>query len=95
MQAAERNLNEPATLQLAAFYWHSGSREKARGLLERQLKTALQPAAVQALLGWVLVSASDTEPAAEAAAEAQEAARLFQQALQQNPTDLQVRRPNV
>ena len=90
LQAGERTALEGDLLQLAAFHWHTGSVERARGLAERAQRQSQQPTAAATLLAWVILSTPAEEGAAGQQLDLREAEGLLGKALQQDPSKLQV-----
>ncbi len=86
----ERTALEGALLQLAAFHWHTGSVERARGLAERAQRQSQQPTAAATLLAWVILSTPAEEGAAGQQLDLREAEGLLGKALQQDPSNLEV-----
>ena len=90
LQAEERTALEGALLQLAAFHWHTGSVERARGLAERAQRQSQQPTAAATLLAWVILSSPAEDGAAGQQMDLREAEGLLGKVLQQDPSNLEV-----
>ena len=86
----ERTALEGALLQLAAFHWHTGSVERARGLAERAQRQSQQPTAAATLLAWVILGSPAEDGAAGQQMDLREAEGLLGKALQQDPRNLEV-----
>ena len=89
-QAEERAALKGALLQLAAFHWHTGSVERARGLAERAQRQSQQPTAAATLLAWVILSSPAEDGAAGQQVDLREAEGLLGKALQLDPSNLEV-----
>ena len=86
----ERAALEGALLQLAAFHWHTGSVERARGLAERAQRQSQQPTAAGTLLAWVILSSTAEDGPSGQQMDLREAEGLLAKALQQDPSNLEV-----
>ncbi|GMH34337.1 hypothetical protein BSKO_02171 [Bryopsis sp. KO-2023] len=56
VEMLEKTCSEQATILLSQFYWHSGSVERARMLIERVLRMSGHDSMAQVLLGWMIIS---------------------------------------
>lgn len=56
LEAEERGAVGAPAVHLAAFYWLTGSLERARGVLERSLRAQPGHAPARALLAWVILT---------------------------------------
>jgi tetratricopeptide (TPR) repeat protein len=96
LQVEEGTARGAAALHLAAYLFYSHSFERARGLLEKQLELnhPADPEVLhaQALLGFVLLEQqAQEEPELRDSSELRRALQLFEDVLQHDPQDLEVR----
>lgn len=96
VQSAEDTASGQAALHLAAYLFYTHSFERARTILERNLRSdfghgSSTTARLQTLLGFVLLEQQAQEVAElQDARELQQALKLFDTVLQQDHSDLEV-----
>ena len=88
-QAEESTATTSAYVQLATFYWHSGMAERARGILERILRSHPDALDAKCVLGWIILSQQAEDDGIEDYATTEEAAQCFDGVLAQVPHHLE------
>ncbi len=93
LDAEEHSVTGPAAIQLAQVLAHNGALERARSISERELQQLQGEASLLCLLGWVIVqqqaAPKDHHDLLDDPAELSDAVSYFQQALQQQPHNIE------
>ncbi|GIL85609.1 hypothetical protein Vretimale_13293 [Volvox reticuliferus] len=91
LEVEERAAADMPCVHLASFYLYTKSKERARGLVERVLRNQPDHAQAQVLLGWIIISQQqdDEYDMLFDESELDEAYTQFEQAVEQDHSDLQ------
>ncbi|GLC77752.1 hypothetical protein PLESTB_000959000 [Pleodorina starrii] len=91
LEVEERAAADMPCVHLASFYLYTKSKERARGLVERVLRNQPDHLQAQVLLGWIIISQQqdDEYDMLFDESELDEALTQFQQAIEQDHSDLQ------